>query len=742
MRRRRWPVLASGLIALAAMVCLRVLDPAPIQALRLRAFDLYQRTEPRPYRPVPVTVLDIDEAALAAEGQWPWPRSTVALMVERLRALDAAAIAFDILFSEPDRTSPRQLLRDLPDTPEGAALAERLRALPDHDEQLAAAMASAPTVAAVALFHGAEGNPESPPQKAGFAFAGSDPAGFLPRYRGALRDLPPIERAASGLGSITFDPDFDGVVRRLPLLQVLGTAILPSLSVEALRVAQGASTLIARSADASGALGLAESGGLSAIKVGRFVVPTTAEGALWLWYHGPLEGRRLSAAGLLGDGWADLRPAVEGRILLVGTSAQGLRDQRATPLSGSVAGVEIHAEALEQMLAGTFLTRPDWAEGAEIVALVLLGLLFVLLLPLAGALWCALLGVLAVGAGLAASWLAFSRAHFLLDPVYPALAAFVVYLTVTTLRYALSERERDRVRGAFSRYLAPALVERLAERPQALKLGGESREITVLFADIRGFTTLSERLTPEELTACLNRFLTPMTDALLAEGATIDKYIGDAIMAFWNAPLDQPDHPRRALRGALAMRRRLAELAPRWAEEDAAAGREPIEIRIGIGLNSGPCVVGNLGSEQRFDYSALGDTVNLTSRLEGMSKVYRVDILVGEDTALQAAGFALVELDRVRVVGRAHPVAVFAALGDESLAADPDFQALKARHEAALAAYRAGAWDEAEAAFGALRDTTDPLLRSVCPVFLERIAAFRGAPPAADWDGVFRAEHK
>ncbi len=740
--RRRWLVVATGLVVLAGLAWLRVLDPEALRLARLRAFDLYQQLQPRPVpADLPVRVVTIDEAALDALGQWPWPRTVIATLVERLHALGAASIGFDVVFAEPDRTSPRNLLGALPDRGDREALEAVIETLQDHDVVLSKSFERAPVVGAVALLGDDSGDPQAP-RGAGFAFGGSDPRQFVRDFPSTVRNLPLLEQGLTGHGSITFTPDRDGVIRRIPLLQAVGDRLVVGLSAESLRVAQGASTILTRAADASGEISFGAPGGLTTVKIGNFAVPVTHDGEFWLWHGEPQPDRMVSAARLFEPDWRGLQERVAGHIVLIGASAQGLRDQRATPLSGAVPGVQIHAEAIEQMIAGQFLVRPDWAPGAELVGLVVAGLVMILLLPAVGPLGAALLGAAAFAAGLAGAWFAFDRFGFLLDPLFPALATLLVYLAMTTARFAFSERERSQVRRAFSRYLAPALVERLAERPEGLKLGGESRELTILFADIRGFTALSESLPPEVLTARLNRFLTPMTEALLDQGATIDKYIGDAIMAFWNAPLDQADHAARALRGALAMRERLAALAPQWAAEDRAAGREAVELRFGLGLNSGSCVVGNLGSEQRFDYSAIGDPVNLAARLEGLSKVYGLDVLVGEATAALAPDFALLEIDRVRVLGRSRPLAVFALLGDETVAGEPGFQALARDYGAALEAYRRGDWAAAESGFRALAERADAVLQPALAAFLARLEARRGSPLPEGWDGTYEAERK
>jgi adenylate cyclase len=320
----------------------------------------------------------------------------------------------------------------------------------------------------------------------------------------------------------------------------------------------------------------------------------------------------------------------------------------------------------------------------------------------------------------------------LFDPILPAAVSLAVFAVSTPLLLLWTDRERQFINSAFSRYLSPNLVGRLAANPSALKLGGELRELTMLFSDIRDFTSISEQLAPDELTSLLNNFLTPATDALLRSEATIDKYIGDAIVAFWNAPLDIEDHPRKACRGALRMLEVLAEL-------NQASGRQ---LKIGIGLNSAICCVGNFGSAQRFSYSAIGDGMNVASRIESLTKQYRVPILVTQATRSAAADFAFIEADLVRVVGHAEPIAVFALLGDEAQAMSADFRGFRDLHNQFLAAYRRLEFDRAEAAAAFAQAAAPEAVRGLYDVYLSRLAAMRLDPPAPGWDGVFTALSK
>ena len=434
---------------------------------------------------------------------------------------------------------------------------------------------------------------------------------------------------------------------------------------------------------------------------------------------------------------------VRDHILFVGTSAAGLMDIRATPLSQSIPGVELHAQVIEQMLLQDFLERPDYADGLELVCLLVFGLILVLVLPRTGAAWGGLVTGIGIAAALGFSWYAFVELRLLFAPIYPSIIALFVYLSSSIISYLRTEAERQQVRSAFSRFMSPALVEQLAEDPSRLKLGGEMRDMTLLFCDIRGFTTISEQFDAVGLTRLINRFLTPMTNVILDRRGTIDKYMGDCIMAFWNAPLDDADHVRNGCRSALVMMDRLGPLNEELRKEAEEEGRKDVPIKIGIGLNTGECCVGNMGSDLRFDYSVLGDDVNLASRLEGQSKSYGVDIVIGENTQVRADGFATLELDLIQVKGKTVPVRIFALMGDEALADDTTFQALLAKHGDMLAAFRGQEWTRMRALVAECRERAPGLgLGPLYDLYDERCDAFEADPPGDDWDGVFVATTK
>ena len=741
---RRWFHIIVAVALLALGIGLRVTDPGVVEALRLMVFDTFQRIEPRAYQSGPVRIVDLDDESLERLGQWPWPRTLVAGLVTRLTELGAAAIVFDIVFAEPDRTSPSRVLPLWPDTPAVEALRRNIDQLPDHDRVLADTIAQSNVVTAFILTYGDLTRP--PVKEKDFVRAGDDPLEFLPKFTGAVVNLPEIEAAATGNGGLNLTAERDGVVRRLPTVLRLGDELYPSLVLEALRAAQqgGEPSIIIKSSGASGETSLGERTGINHVRVGNFVVPTDGKGRMWLHYTPPVPERFVPAWKVFEPDFPD--DVIAGSIVLVGTTAAGLKNQLATPLDPAAAGVEIHAQSLEQIFFGDFLARPDWAEGAEIIYLVVLGIVLAVLLPWLGALWCAVIAASAVAGAFAVSWYAYDQMDFLIDPVYPSAFVLLIYLVASLASFLRSEAEKRQVREAFSHYMSPALVAQLAEHPERLKLGGEMKLMTLLFCDIRDFTSISEshKSDPEGLTRLINRFLTPMTDLILERDGTIDKYMGDCIMAFWNAPLDDGEHARNACGSALAMIRGLVTLNEEMAAEAAEEGKPHIPLKVGIGVNSGTCCVGNMGAEQRFDYSVLGDDVNLAARLEGQSKTYGVDIVMGEQTYTRVKEYAAVELDLIQVKGKREAVRIFALLGEPEMRDRPEFGVLDERHQSMLAAYRGRQWQQARQLVAECRelDTLNGDLTGLYDLYERRLDDFEANPPGPDWTGVYVAETK
>lgn len=723
---------ALAIVLLLLMTLARISDPPPVEAVRLRTFDAFQVLRPRQApAQLPVAIVDIDEDSLRELGQWPWPRTLVADLVTRLTELGAIAIGFDIVFAEPDRLSPGLIaksLRDLdPDT------RASLESLPSNDEVLANAIRSSrvilgQTALAVPLQEDASALPQT-----GFATVGPDATPFLPSFPGLLRNVPVLEQAAAGRGLFTISPERDGIVRRVPIILRADDRIVPSLTLDILRVLTGSGAILVKASPT----------GIQSVALPGFELPTDPLGQVWIHFSPHDPARFIPAKDLLGGRVPAER--VRNKIVLVGTSAIGLLDNKTTPIDRSMPGVEVHAQVLESALTNATLFSPNYALAIEVLVTLAVGTGIIVLAPVLGAFNLLLLGA-AVAAFIAGiSWYRYSQDGVLLDATYPMGSSLIVYLALTFVNYFREQMGRNRIRSAFGQYLSPDLVEQLAQSPERLRLGGEERVMTIMFSDVRGFTTISEsyKHDPQGLTALMNRFLTPLTNAILGQRGTIDKYMGDAIMAFWNAPLDDKRQEENACAAALEMLQRMEGLNEIRCEEAAHGGHVYIPLDVGIGINTGRCVVGNMGSDLRFDYSVLGDTVNLASRLEGQSKTYGVKAVLGAATAHAVKdNYALLEIDRIKVKGKTEPETIFTLLGPSVLLHSSPFKHLAEQHRAMLAAYRAQDWDGALGLVKTCRDASRSAglkLEGLYDCYAARIAGYCQAPPPSDWTGVYTA---
>ncbi len=726
--------LARGLALalLVALAALRIADPAPIQELRVRVFDLYQVLRPRDAEQRPVVIVDIDEKSLKTFGQWPWPRTRIADLVTKLTQRGALVIGFDVFFPEPDRTSPATAAEAFRNLDE-ATLA-KLRALPSNDEVLAEALRRSRVVLGESGLPTPQAQPPGTPPPVGIATLGGNARPYLVDFPGLIRNVPALEQAASGRGLFTIHTERDGIVRRVPMVMMAQGAIVPSLTLEMLRVVSGASTLLLR----------VDPAGIQSVAVPGFVIPTDRNGQLWVHFAPHDQARYVSAADVLDDTMPPDR--VRQRLVLIGTSAVGLLDVKTTPLDPVLPGVEVHAQVLESVLSQSVLSAPNYAVGAELLAAIVIGIVIVWLAPILGPAWLLVFGAVIIALSVGASWSLYVQDRLLIDFTYPLLSSALVYLTLMFANYMSEQAQRRRIRSAFGQYLSPALVEQLAHSPEKLVLGGEERNMTILFSDVRGFTTISEmyKHDPQGLTKLMNSFLTPLTNAILDRKGTIDKYIGDAIMAFWNAPLDDPIHEINACEAALDMQERVKVLNRLREEEAKATGARYVKLNVGIGLNSGPCVVGNMGSDLRFDYSVLGDTVNLASRLESQTKSYAVPILIGARTAEAVKDkFALLEVDFVTVKGKTEPELIYTVLGRRDVAASSEYGELYELSVKMLERYRRREWDSVMAIIEAARTAADHFgLGGVMELYCERIREFRVNPPPADWNGAFALQSK
>ncbi|MFT3719009.1 CHASE2 domain-containing protein [Pseudorhodoferax sp.] len=693
--RPRWRGRVHALVLaaiLAAAAALHVVAPDWLQTLRHMVFDQYQRWQPRAWQDLAVRVIDIDDESMARLGQWPWPRTRLAELVDRTRAAGAAALGFDFVFAEPDRSSPRVLAPQWPLPP---PLREALERLPDYDQRFAASLAPGGVVLGFAVRPEADGAaPAVPlPERARFVLLGWPLADRLLEAGTVVAPLPLLAEAAAGIGAMNYVPDGDGVLRRLPLLlrQQAQQRLLPSLVAEMLRVGQHETNFVLRA-------GAEPQDGLAELRVGRIALPTTPDGEIWLHFSPPAPARTIPAWQLL-EGRVPAQ-ALQGRLLLVGTSAQGLRDLRSTPLGSAVPGVEVHAQALEQALSGHFLLRPTWVETLELLAMLLGGLLVGTLAltrgPLPSA--AAALAVLAAFGG--AGWWAFTRQQLLVDPLTPALGVLAVLLPCSLLRHHASEQRRRWLSQAFSRYVSPNLVDYIVRHPDELALSGERRDCSFIFTDLAGFTGLMERIDPADAVGLLNAYLDGMIAIVFRHQGTLDRIVGDALAIMFSAPVHQPDHRRRAFDCALEMQRFAQEFA---------AGRQVLG-HTRIGVHSGRVIVGNFGGSAMFDYRALGDAVNTAARLEGANKYLGTRVCVSETTLAGCPGARARCVGRLLPKGKTQPLRVFQPLHD-GLDGPVDEAALQAYAQAydAMAAEAPGAL----AAFEALaaRQPGDPLVQ-------------------------------
>jgi adenylate cyclase len=723
---------AIAVPVLLLLVALRIWDPLLVEAIRLRSFDMLQTLSPRVVTQYPVAIVDIDEKSLAEIGQWPWPRTELAKLVDILMQSGAAAVAFDMVFAEPDRTSPAAIARRTEGlSPEAQALME---SLPDNDAVFAASLARCRCVLGYTLAETIDTNSVVDPNPpAAIAEMGGNPRAFLFKAPGIIANLPELTAAAPGRGLFSVKPESDNIVRRVPLLMRVGDAILPGLAPELLRVATGQTTYSTR----------VDAAGISDLVIANVKIPTDQNALVWVHFSKHDPRRFVSAADVL----AGRLPveAIAGKLVFIGTSAAGLRDLRATPVDTVVPGVEVHAQLVETILTGDYLQRPNNIFGAELAITAFFGLLLIGFVPAVRASFSLGVLVLAIAAAIFASWYAFSEHGLLVDATFPAATAGTLYGLLVYLSHYRTERQRKQTARAFSYYLSPVMAERVSRNPDALKLGGDERELTVLFTDIRGFTAISERYAgdPQGLTRIINQLMSAISKEILDREGEIDKYMGDAAMAFWNAPLDVPRHAELACRAALAIQQTVAAMNESWKTDPQfrESGKSPPTVAVGVGLNTGLCLVGNLGSDARFSYSVLGDPVNLASRVEGQTKNYGVPILITESTQAAAPQMAAIEVDLVAVKGKATAARLFALLGDETLAATPEFQAHRAEQDSLLAAYRAQDWPKAAAAAAALA-ARHPEIAGLYRLFADRIAALQADPPGPGWDGVFVATDK
>jgi len=645
----RWSLLLPLIPVLLGLLLL-VLDTPAQRALRNLQFDQFQRWHPRVAVPAPVLVVDIDEASLARLGQWPWPRTRLAQLLDTLEAAGTAAVGFDVMFPEPDRTTPREMaaLWSL-QGPQRAALLT----LPDHDRVFANSLERSHAVLGFSVMQGEGGanqNGRTVPmaaaepieQKGRFVFLGEGGLPWLHAFDSAVLSLPAFTAAAPGQGALTFFPDGDGVVRRVPLAFSVAGAPVGTLVSETLRVAQGARNVMLKAAS--------HGSGLEEIRIGDATIPTTPQGEMWLHYRQPDLTRYVPAWKVL----AGQVPAaqLQGQLVLVGSSAQGLMDLRFSPM-GLIPGVESHAQALEQVVTGHFLQRPSWARGLESVLLMACGLLVGWLALRTRALVSAGAGALLLTGLVLGAWWAFVTQGLLLDAATPAVGVALTYVLCSLWHHRGTEQEQRWIKEAFSRYVSPNRVDYLVAHPDDMALGGQRQTCSFIFTDLAGFTGLMERMDPAQAVSLLNAYLDGMVAIAFRHEGTLDRIVGDAVAIMFSAPVPQPDHRKRALECALEMDAFADAYAARLQAQGIAFGHTR------IGVHAGEVIVGNFGGSTMFDYRALGDPVNTAARLESVNKHLGTRLCVSEDILQDNPDLPVRPVGRLVLKGKSRPLAVF-----------------------------------------------------------------------------------
>ncbi|MCB1591873.1 MAG: adenylate/guanylate cyclase domain-containing protein [Alphaproteobacteria bacterium] len=736
-------------------------------------FDTFNRLSPRPAGDS-VIIVDIDELALETYGQWPWPRNIMADLVNNLTMMEAKVIVMDGVMAEPDRTSPKYFLENLPkddisrnffDTElntRSSVDPDDMNNMFDHDAMFAASIKESGRFITAFSWGRTDRSRIKPFSRNKIQFDSDTTKqsfiNFAPRFEAATDNLPLFTKSSADNGSFMASVDPDGVLRRAGMIFSDGEATYPSLSLAALRVSELGRKGVARIVELPQEK-RKEIDTAYRITFGKRAIPVESDGMIFLYFRhfcneyevksghfGCERQDYVSARKILDTQYhEEAKPLIKDKIVLIGTSAEGLKDLRSTAIEPFRPGVEIHANAIEQVLQEKYLLRPEIARAAEMVYILVAGLFFILFAPFVGVMVSTSLCVGLVMISFLGAYWKYTQAGLLLDPVYPSFSVITIFIVSTLLSYAREESLRRQIRQAFGMYVAPDVMRDLEKNPGNLRLGGETRTITVMFTDIRKFTRISEGLSPEQLINLMNEFLTSMTDIVLAERGTVDKYIGDAMMTFWNAPRDVPDHPACACRAALRMQKALEPVNKRIEQEAKAQDRPAVILQTGIGIAAGACAVGNMGSKQRFAYSALGDPVNLASRLEGLTKFYGVSIIISEEVRNDVPTFAALELDLIRVVGKSHAVRIFALLGDPDYASHGDFGKWSIEHETLIDKYRARDFEGALAALALCENISAPLgcpLDEYYDLLRARIEDLKTTDLPSDWDAVFEAKEK
>jgi len=717
--RRLLSVRTIGLLVTALVTAAYLVGVPLLDLLELKTYDMRLVASSTGQAPKQVAIVAVDEKSLAAVGRWPWSRRTVAQLVDRLTQLGVRVVALDVFFSEPEN---EELLGQIGKLERAGAPGEarsyaRLREALATDAVLAQSIRRNGSVVLPIVFLWSEEETRhvrvSDAEQAlqGIAsrsigdvrvIGGEKPLLHTPEPKGFVSNLEMLQSAARAIGHINMFPDADGSLRRVKLAIRYRERFFPAADLEAVRLFL----------DGPAAVLHAAAYGITGVELGRFEIPADEDGIALVRYYGPEQTvQTVSAADVL-SGSVDPQ-LLKGRIVLVGATAKGIGDIRVTPYGPVFPGVEIRASIIQNILDQEFLRRPEWLQLVEVPVLLGIGLLLALLLPRMGVRYGSLLCAGVLAAYIVVSVVFFGQKIWI-SVVYPSLLVVLLFMSTTLVQYFKSEFEKHHIKSAFQHYVPAKVVDDIVRDVGKLRLGGDKRELTVLFSDIRGFTSMAETMRPEDLVQLLNAYLTHMTDQVFRHDGLLDKYIGDAIMAVYGAPIYRPDHAELACRTALEMMAALRQLQAEWRRSN-----QPV-LDIGIGINTGPMIVGNMGSQTRFDYTVIGDAVNLGSRIESMNKIYGTHILLSEYTYphVRGAFSNLREIDIAHIRGRGAQVRLYELIPEGVY---PDLGWLKDFAQA-YALYHSDRQAEAAAIFRELADgVQDPVSR----YYLERDATPR-----------------
>ena len=727
-----------------------------IDGLNNILYDIHLKTYFHKYAALktPVIIIDIDEKSLQAEGKWPWPRDKLALLAKQLKTQGVAVIAFDMLFSEPDKNYAQEVFNKLEEQfyppsglsghlpPQGGKGFPSLKSVEnknfltklhsitpyfENDKIFAATLATGDTVLGTFLHNNPDTSKGQLPEPIALVNPRMEKTLVIPKMTGYLSNIPILQNASKWAGFTTTLADDDGVLRRSPLLLRYENKIYPSLALAAARL-----YLLIDTID----LGISHIGNrdtIENIRLGNISIPTDAQGRMIIPYRGPARSfPYYSATDVLHN---QLKPGIlNGALAFVGTSSFGLGDTHPTPLQNiAFPGVEVHANMAATILNNKFLYNPVWGKGLEVVLLIIIGLLFGFLFPFLSSgsiLLIATLGILLLITVKPMVWV---RYGLVLPEIISLLLVFALVMMNMAYGYLAEHRRRNELKDMFGRYVPASHVDQMLKSHNKFSSDGESKEMTVLFADVRSFTTISESLTPPNVKKFLNLLFTPMTKIIFERQGTIDKYVGDMIMAFWGAPLADTTHPQHALQAALEMLEEIKTLQAKFTELGLS------QVNIGIGLNTGIMNVGDMGSEYRRAYTVLGDEVNLASRLEASTKFYHVNLIVSEPTMRYNPDYLYRQLDIVKVKGKQHAIRIYQPLCKISEASSEKKQELK-QYEQALQCYFTQQWQAAKDQFAVLSKACPDVY--VYQMYLERVADFMIQPPAQDWDGSYTRTEK